>query len=217
MLPHDPLVFGSWEALIFWGVFVWAFAPEMRIARRAAKAAGAAEVASASETAGPKPEAERQTPSQDAGTTRLIFVANSITIAAALVASYLPWTVMSYPHVAFYLGTGLLVVGSFLRRWCWRALGTYFTGNVTVAQDQPVIDRGPYRWVRHPSYTAGIVMLVSIGIALGNWASVALLLFETWLIYTYRVRVEEKAMLATLGEPYRTYMARTKRFVPFVV
>jgi protein-S-isoprenylcysteine O-methyltransferase Ste14 len=199
MQLSDPFVLSSWEALIFWGAFVWAFAPEMLITHKAAAAPTG------------------RTRSQDAGTVRLIMAGNATAILAAFLTSFLPRFAMPEPRVALYVGTGLLVVGSLLRRWCWRTLGKYFTGNVVVAPGQPVIDRGPYRLVRHPSYTAGIIVLVGVGTAFGNWVSLALLFLEPWFLYIHRVRVEERALLATLGEPYRAYMARTKRFIPFVI
>jgi protein-S-isoprenylcysteine O-methyltransferase Ste14 len=71
--------------------------------------------------------------------------------------------------------------------------------------------------VRHPAYTAGLVIFLGIGIALASWVSVAVLLLVPVLIYLRRVRVEERALLETIGEPYRAYMARTARFIPFVV
>ncbi len=86
-----------------------------------------------------------------------------------------------------------------------------------MSTDQPVIDRGPYRWVRHPSYTAGFLIFLGIGTALGNWLSVIVLFAVTSFVYSRRVKAEEKALLDTIGEPYRLYMSRTKRFIPFLV
>ena len=197
MHHYAPLVFNSWEGLVFWAVFVWAFLPEMNLSHRAARPRG--------------------TKSQDAGTIGIIFLGNATAIFAAFVLAYLPRTVMPYPHIHLFLGTGMIAAGSLLRRWCWRVLGKHFTGNVVVVPDQPVIDRGPYRLVRHPSYTAGIAMLAGIGVAVNNWLSLAVILIETCLVYGHRVRVEERALVATLGEPYRAYMARTKRFIPHVL
>jgi protein-S-isoprenylcysteine O-methyltransferase Ste14 len=117
----------------------------------------------------------------------------------------------------FWIGLAVLVSGSLLRRYCWRLLGQFFTGDVSVRPDQPVIDVGPYRWVRHPSYTGGILMFGGAGLALGNWLSLTLLLGFTMAAYAYRVRVEERALLAAIGEPYRRFMETRKRFIPFVV
>src|SRR5262249_12529766 len=118
----------------------------------------------------------------------------------------------------FWAGLALLVCGSLLRRHCFRVLGKFFTGAVAVQSDHAVVNRGAYRWVRHPSYTAGIAMFAAIGLTLGNWVSVAVMVLEPIAVYAYRVRVEERVLLASLGEPYRAYMLQTrKRFVPFLI
>ena len=117
----------------------------------------------------------------------------------------------------FCTGIATLVAGSLLRRHCFRQLGEYFTGDVQAHPDQPVIDRGAYRWVRHPSYTAGILMFTGIGLALGNWASLLVLVLTSAVVYTYRIRVEERALIAEIGEPYVVYMRSRKRLVPFVL
>ena len=110
----------------------------------------------------------------------------------------------------------LLVLGSLLRRHCFRMLGDSFTGAVRVQAGQEVIERGAYRYVRHPSYTAGMLMYVGVGLALSNWLSLLVLVLATAIVYGYRVSVEERALVATLGERYVAYVRRTKRFVPFV-
>ncbi len=117
----------------------------------------------------------------------------------------------------FAVGLSTLILGSLLRRYCFRTLGQYFTGDVRARADQPVIRTGPYRLVRHPSYTAGIMMFVGIGLALGSWFSFVLLAIAAIATYTYRVTIEERALLTTIGEPYRDYMRETKRFVPYII
>ena len=118
--------------------------------------------------------------------------------------------------VAYWGGTALLFAGSLLRRHCWRMLGRYFTGNVQTVDRQPVIDKGAYAYVRHPSYTAGVMMFVGIGFALGNWLSVAVTFLSAAAVYTYRVRVEERALISALGAPYLEFMRTRKRFVPYL-
>jgi protein-S-isoprenylcysteine O-methyltransferase Ste14 len=82
---------------------------------------------------------------------------------------------------------------------------------------QPVITRGAYRWVRHPAYIGGILMFAGIGVALASWGSFAILVVAAIVVYGYRVRVEERALVQTIGEPYGAYMKTHKRLVPFVV
>lgn len=189
-----PPVFHFTEALLFWAVYLWVFIPEVRLIRR------------------PAPET-----SQDAGTMRMIVIGNQAAMFLALAASFLPWFATPNPRISLFVGTGVLFAGGVLRRWCFRALGQFFTGAVTVSPGQPVVDRGPYRFVRHPSYTAGFMIFLGLGIALGNWLSVAFLFLVPCYVYRRRVLVEEAALLRTIGEPYRAYMARTKRFIPFLL
>jgi protein-S-isoprenylcysteine O-methyltransferase Ste14 len=96
-------------------------------------------------------------------------------------------------------------------------LGQFFTGNVRIQQGQRVIQQGPYRLVRHPSYTGGMLVHLGCGLALANWMAALALFVTTGLGYLYRVHVEEKALVAGLGAEYRAYMQRTKRFVPYVI
>jgi protein-S-isoprenylcysteine O-methyltransferase Ste14 len=110
-----------------------------------------------------------------------------------------------------------MVSGSLLRRYCWRTLGEYFTGDVQARANQPVIRTGPYSIVRHPSYTAAMMMFVGIGLALGSWFSLGLITIAAFAGYGYRVAVEERVLVETLGEPYRVYMKERKRFIPYIV
>ena len=55
-----------------------------------------------------------------------------------------------------------------------------------------------------------------MGLALANWIGLLILMVVVWSVYWYRVGVEERALQATIGDPYRRYMLRTKRFVPFL-
>ncbi len=69
------------------------------------------------------------------------------------------------------VGTIAIVCGSLGRQWAISTLGRFFTLNVQVTDDQRVVTNGPYRWVRHPSYTADLLAFTGIGLALGNWLS----------------------------------------------
>ncbi len=189
-----PPVFEYLEAILFWVIFAWVFIPEILLTLK-----------------GPHPSS-----SQDAGTFRLIDTASDVALFLAFVLAFLPGFAVPYPRLALYVGSGFLLAGGLLRRSCFRALGRYFTAIVTVLPEQPVIDTGPYRWIRHPGYTAAFVIYFGLGLALGSWLSLAVLFLTACLVYNRRVQAEEKALLNTLGEPYRAYMRRTKRFIPFL-
>ncbi|HKB80496.1 MAG TPA: isoprenylcysteine carboxylmethyltransferase family protein, partial [Thermoanaerobaculia bacterium] len=118
---------------------------------------------------------------------------------------------------AFWSGIAVMLCGALLRRHCFRVLGAFFNGAVTVREDHRVIDSGAYRWIRHPSYTGGMAIFLGIGIALANWVSLACLTVIPIAAYSYRILVEERALMLRIGEPYRDYARRTKRLIPFVL
>jgi protein-S-isoprenylcysteine O-methyltransferase Ste14 len=196
-----PEVFTWPRALVFWAVYVWAFSPEFAIVRRGAKAVAAAPA------------------SQDAKSLQVIMFGMWFGMLAAFPLATIPR--FAFPAAArvpaLWIGTAILAGGSLLRRHCFRTLGKYFTGNVQTVAGQTVITSGAYRYVRHPSYTAGILMFAGIGIALGSWLSAAVTIATSIAVYLYRVRIEEAALVRSLGQPYIDYMKTRKRFVPYIV
>jgi protein-S-isoprenylcysteine O-methyltransferase Ste14 len=116
--------------------------------------------------------------------------------------------------VPLVVGLALMWAGIALRQWAVWALGRFFTVVVRVADGQSVVDRGPYGWVRHPSYTGLLLTLTGLGAALGNWLSVLALAVLPSIGLVIRIRVEERALLAALGEPYREYAGRHPRLLP---
>lgn len=125
----------------------------------------------------------------------------------------IPWF---RPQVTI-VGIALTLLGAVLRFWAMFTLGRYFTFDVAVRAGQPVIQSGPYRFVRHPAYSGTLLSLLGIGVALANWASIVAIVAGTLVGLLYRVRVEEKALIEALGQPYKDYMRRTARLIPFFV
>ncbi len=191
-----PLPFVWPYALLFWAAFLWAYRPEFAIAQRARRTQGASDSKSLQVIM--------------LGQGAAFFAAFSIAGIRAL--QFAP----ALRTVAFFAGVATLVAGSLLRRHCWRMLGSSFTGDVRAHADQQVVNRGAYRIVRHPSYTAGIILTAGVGIALGNWASALVLLAASTAVYLYRIAVEERTLLAVIGEPYRQFMSTRKRLIPFI-
>jgi protein-S-isoprenylcysteine O-methyltransferase Ste14 len=113
-------------------------------------------------------------------------------------------------------GLALFAGGLGLRVWAIRALGRFFRYTVVVDADQRVIDTGPYRLIRHPSYTGLLLAALGVGVALDNWLSIAACLLPPVLGFTLRLRHEEAVLSERLGEPYRAYMRRTRRLIPHV-
>jgi protein-S-isoprenylcysteine O-methyltransferase Ste14 len=116
----------------------------------------------------------------------------------------------------FVAGLALMLAGIVLRQWAVAMLGDSFTVVVRVRQGQEVIDTGPYRFVRHPSYTGMLMTFAGIGVALGNWISILCVIIVPLIGIVVRIGVEERALLEGLGEPYRQFAEGRKRLIPGV-
>ena len=114
----------------------------------------------------------------------------------------------------FVVGLVLMWTGIVIRQWAIALLGRFFTVDVRVQSGQAVVDRGPYRWVRHPSYSGMIITFAGIGLALGNWVSLAVLVVVPTAGLIVRIYVEERTLSEGLGEPYRRFAAGRRRLFP---
>lgn len=114
----------------------------------------------------------------------------------------------------FVVGLALMATGVLVRQWAILVLGRFFTVDVRVHPNQTVVDRGPYRWVRHPSYSALVLFFVGLGLAVSNWASLTILALVPTAGLLVRIHSEERALIAGLGEEYRRYAATRRRLFP---
>jgi protein-S-isoprenylcysteine O-methyltransferase Ste14 len=146
---------------------------------------------------------------------RLAFVVASVVVANGTPHVF-PAAAIRPGAASFAAGMVVLLGGLVLRGWSFKTLGQYFTHTVMVSSDQPVIATGPYRVLRHPSYTGVLLACIGVGLAAANWADLAALLLLTLTPLLWRIHIEEHALSATLGERYRAYAAQHKRLVPLV-
>lgn len=133
------------------------------------------------------------------------------------VAFLVPDTAITSGRTALFItGLVLMLAGMALRWYSIRVLGTSFTLEVSTRPGQEVVQSGPYRLMRHPSYTGGLLTVMGVLVCCVNWASLAALILAV-AGYAYRIKVEERALATDLGSPYRDYMRRTKRLIPFLI
>ncbi len=134
-----------------------------------------------------------------------------------LLSWFLPEAALRSNRAAFFFaGICLMLLGIAVRWYSASVLGKYFTFDVAIESGQPLIEVGPYRYVRHPSYTGALLTLLGFGLALGNWAGLAAGLLSLGSAYAYRIPVEEAALASALGDVYEQYRKRTRRLVPFL-
>jgi protein-S-isoprenylcysteine O-methyltransferase len=124
--------------------------------------------------------------------------------------------VLPYADVFAVAGVVLFAAGLLLRWWAIITLGRFFTVDVVVEKDHEVVERGPFRLVRHPSYTGVLLAFVGWALTLGNWGAMLVVLVPIFAVFIHRMNVEEQALQRALGDRYVSYMRRTKRLVPGV-
>jgi protein-S-isoprenylcysteine O-methyltransferase Ste14 len=149
----------------------------------------------------------------------VLMLAFAVAIAGSLVvAGTVPGAAIRGGREAlFVVGVVLTAAGMALRAWAIVVLGRSFTVEVRVREAQQVVDRAPYSVVRHPSYTGLLLVFLGMGLALGNWPALAIAIVPAAAAIVFRIRIEEAALEAGIGEPYRAYRRRVRfRVVPFV-
>ena len=154
---------------------------------------------------------------QDRSTLGVIWMVILVSIAAGVyVAMYWPAAALPYGRMFAFVGVFLFVAGLLLRWWAIITLGRFFTVDVTIEKDHELVERGPFRVVRHPSYTGVLLAFVGFALSLHNWAALLIMLLPIFAAFIRRMNVEEDALSRALGSRYADYMRRTKRLVPFV-
>ena len=125
-----------------------------------------------------------------------------------------PHTMLGGAHWLKLAGLALLILGLAIRWTAILTLGTTFSTNVAIHHAQTLRTTGPYRWVRHPSYTGMLVIFTAIGLYERNWISLAVVLILPIAALLYRIHVEEIALTEAFGEQYLNYRKTTKRLFP---
>jgi protein-S-isoprenylcysteine O-methyltransferase Ste14 len=114
-----------------------------------------------------------------------------------------------------WLGVVIAGTGLGIRVWSMRVLGRDYTRSLRTRAAQSVIDRGPYRYVRHPGYLGSILVWFGSRLAV-NWLVALATAVALLSVYAYRINAEERMLGDHFGDSYEAYRTRSWRLVPFV-
>ena len=187
----------AFEEIFFWAVFLFGMA-----------------VSSLIEDRGARQSKKSQKATGDKNTSLVLNMAIFVSFVSAMLFGYA--RIAPLESWLFYPGLATYLFGIAYASWAAIVLGRFYAPTVQVQFDHRVVDRGPYRFIRHPRYAGGLLALLGLGLALQSWAAVLTLLIVNGLGYVYRIRVEEKFLIAELGDDYIEYSKRTKRIIPFI-
>lgn len=133
-------------------------------------------------------------------------------IADHIGSSAIAW----HRYLLFAAGIAAVLLGVLLRWYAVRTLGPQFSRHIAIQEHHEIVTAGPYRLIRHPSYSGTLLTLLGIGVATDNWLSLLVMVAGGVGVYTYRVSREERVLIRELGRPYLRYMKQTKRFIPWL-
>lgn len=132
-------------------------------------------------------------------------------VAEALGSGWFP------PFLSFdeRVGTVILFVGHALFGWTLWAIGPSFGLRPQVIAEHRLVRRGPYRFVRHPMYTALHTMYLGTFLLVPSWFFLIGVVAAV-LGNAIRAREEERVLLQRYGQEYAAYQKMTGRFFPRV-
>jgi protein-S-isoprenylcysteine O-methyltransferase Ste14 len=135
-------------------------------------------------------------------------------IAFLINPAWMAWSSVALPVWVRWAGVGMCVATVGLLFWTLSSLGPNLTDTVVTRRAHTLVTRGPYRWVRHPFYDCFALLMIGNALAASNWFMLVTGVMVL-LLLVVRTRTEEANMVARFGEPYRVYMTRTGRFLPW--
>ncbi|HTD29628.1 MAG TPA: isoprenylcysteine carboxylmethyltransferase family protein [Xanthomonadaceae bacterium] len=154
---------------------------------------------------------------KDRGTFQLIWIVITLAIVLGIWAGVaVPRARLPEADALYPAGITLFVLGIIVRAWSIWTLGRFFTVQVAIASDHQLVKSGPYRVLRHPSYTGSLMMFVGYLLCYGNALTMAIVLVCVVAVFVRRIQVEEAALAGAFGEQWRDYAKRTWRLVPLV-
>lgn len=145
----------------------------------------------------------------------LIWVVVAVAMSLGVFLSYaLPAFALPAAIGLYFAGLIIFLAGIALRWYAIRYLGRWFTVNVAIAHDQPLIDTGPYRHVRHPSYTGALMAFLGFALTMDNLASLLVVVLPSFAVFSWRIHIEEQVLARAFGVRWDGYAKRTKRLIP---
>lgn len=138
-----------------------------------------------------------------------------VTIALYLISPvFLAWSNLHWGNTARTIGVLLGIGADLFIVWVLISLGKNISAALKVRDNQHLVTTGPYRYVRHPLYSAGIVLFSSITLVSANWILGLLGIgFQLFIMYL-RTPLEEKMLIVHFGDEYQQYMKRSGAFFP---
>ncbi|PKF75104.1 methyltransferase family protein [Chryseobacterium sp. PMSZPI] len=153
---------------------------------------------------------------KDKSTLNILWLAIPFSIMGAIITSESSRFPIVNGTWISYLGEGFILIGIIFRFIIIKSLGKYFTVDVTIKEDHKIKKEGFYKYLRHPSYAFSLLTSLGLGLYLNNWWSFIFAVVPPFLAFTYRITIEEQALVEQFGDEYIQYRKSTKKLIPFI-
>lgn len=144
----------------------------------------------------------------------LVLIALLSSLAFMLFPSLIAFAAFGLPAWARWLALPVALAGFALMTWAQRTLGRNWSDTPVQLRGHTLVSDGPYRWVRHPMYTAFLMILSTPLLITANWLVGLAWIVGTGLDIRARMRAEESMLQATFGSAYTEQAAKTGRLLP---
>lgn len=112
------------------------------------------------------------------------------------------------------IGTILLLLRFFLKKWSVKVLGKYWSAHVEIRDSHQLIKTGPYRYLRHPAYLSNMIEVLGVPMLMNSWYTLFSVSLICIVLELLRIQIEEETMLKKFGEEYKKYKEETYAFFP---
>jgi protein-S-isoprenylcysteine O-methyltransferase Ste14 len=146
--------------------------------------------------------------------------------SSILIGAVLSWMIFvpilihifSDKETGFLLWIGILtgLTGVWIRSSAMKTLGRFYSRNVGKQAEHQIVQHGWYRYIRHPGYLGTFLTFLGFAVSSSSWLAVGINVVLFFIAYSYRIKVEEQALVAGFGDAYRQYQAKTWKLIPFL-
>jgi protein-S-isoprenylcysteine O-methyltransferase Ste14 len=124
------------------------------------------------------------------------------------------WAAFAAPAWLRWLGLGMGVLTLPFMVWVFRSIGVNISETVLTKSEHELVSHGPYRWIRHPLYTSGLLLILSLALIAGSWFLLGLWALALLIFRIVVIPSEEANLIAKFGEEYAKYRDKTGALVP---
>ena len=137
-------------------------------------------------------------------------------LAYILSPRWMAWSSYGGPEWLRWLGVALGFAAIVSARWVLRAIGANVSETILTKSSHQLVTHGPYRWIRHPLYTTGVLLFIALGLIAANWFVLTFALIALLSIRFVVVPMEERELIGRFGAAYQEYRRGTGAMSPRV-